>query len=107
MHALIFFPYKGELTLAVSTSRVKLRKTGGKRPRRQWFDVEKLQNLKVSSTFVLLTTYSLIRKMSTSSRSNGKQRISRPVKPAWLQDKGRRRNRPQQKLGNPLTPRET
>ena len=53
------------------------------------------------------TTCSLIRKMSTSSRSKGKQRISRPVKPAWLQDKGRRRNRPQQKLDKPLTPRET
>ena len=39
--------------MVVATSRVRLRKTGGKRPRRQWFDVEKLQNLKVSSTFVL------------------------------------------------------
>ena len=39
--------------MVVATSRVKLRKTGGKRPRRQWFDMEKLQNLKVSSTFVL------------------------------------------------------
>lgn len=39
--------------MVVATSRVKLRKAGGKRPRRQWFDVEKLQNLKVSSTFVL------------------------------------------------------
>ena len=39
--------------MVVATSRVKLRKTGGKRPRRQWFDVKKLQNLKVSSTFVL------------------------------------------------------
>lgn len=39
--------------MVVATLRVKLRKTGGKRPWRQWFDVEKLQNLKVSSTFVL------------------------------------------------------
>ena len=39
--------------MVVATSRVKLRKTEGKRPRRQWFDVEKLQNLKVSSTFAL------------------------------------------------------
>ena len=39
--------------MVVSTSRVKLRKTEGKRPRRQWVDVEKRQNLKVSSTFVL------------------------------------------------------
>ena len=39
--------------MVVTTSRVKLRKTEGKRPRRQWFDVEKLQNLKVSSTFAL------------------------------------------------------
>lgn len=39
--------------MVVATSRVRLRKTGGKSPRRQWFDVEKLQKLKVSSTFVL------------------------------------------------------
>ena len=39
--------------MVVATSREKLRKTEGKRPRRQWFDVEKLQNLKVSSTFAL------------------------------------------------------
>ena len=39
--------------VAVAAVRVKLRKTGGKRPGRQHFDVEKLQNPKVRSTFVM------------------------------------------------------
>ena len=39
--------------MVVATVRVKLRKTGGKRPERQRFDVEKLQDLKVKGSFVL------------------------------------------------------